>query len=135
MAKLKFAPHQVVGRVGYGIGVQLALTETQIHDRLHALVVDDEKAGLVTVTEPIEFRPGEIIGIAHALSRHEEAMLVPAEKPAKRGKQPNNPKDVASAGEGNPNADEADDDGDGEPDDEAEEDGDGEADDGDADRK
>lgn len=75
MAKEKFAAHRVLDRVGYGVGVRLQLSASQIADRRHALTVDDETAGIVTVTELIEFRAGEEIGIAHTLSRHEEEAL------------------------------------------------------------
>ncbi len=75
MAKEKFAAHRVVDRVGYGVGVRLQLSASQIADRRHALEVEDKKAGIVTVTEPIEFRAGEEIGITHALTRHEESAL------------------------------------------------------------
>lgn len=80
MAKEKFAAHRVLDRVGYGIGVRLQLSASQIADRRHALTVEDEKAGIVTVTEPVEFRAGEEIGIAHTLSRHEEAALEAVEE-------------------------------------------------------
>lgn len=107
MAKDKFTRHQVVRRVGYGVGVQLALNPTQIHDRLHALVVDDEKLGHVTVAEPIEFRPGEVIGIAHTPSRHEAEALQLAEK-GKKVKTPANPAspdaNMPNTGEPDPNA-------------------------------
>ncbi len=82
MAKEKLAPHRVVDRVGYGIGVRLQLTASQIVDRRHALTIEDEKAGIVTVSEPIEFRAGEEIGIAHALTRHEETALEAIDKAA-----------------------------------------------------
>lgn len=75
MAKEKFAAHRVLDRVGYGVGVRLQLSASQIADRRHALTIEDEEAGIVTVTEPIEFRAGEEIGIAHTLSRHEEEAL------------------------------------------------------------
>lgn len=86
MAKDKFAAHRVLERVGYGVGVRLQLTTSQIADRRHALVVDDEKAGIVTVAEPIEFRAGEEIGIAHTLTRHEETALEPVDKAARKAK-------------------------------------------------
>jgi hypothetical protein len=86
MAKDKFAAHRVLERVGYGVGVRLQLTASQIADRRHALDVDDEKAGIVTVTEPIEFRAGEEIGIAHTLTRHEEAALEPVDKVSRKAK-------------------------------------------------
>lgn len=82
MAKEKFAAHRVLDRVGYGIGVRLQLTASQIADRRHALTVEDDKAGIVTVSEPIEFRAGEEIGITHALTRHEETALEAIDKAA-----------------------------------------------------
>lgn len=82
MAKEKFAAHRVLDRVGYGIGVRLQLTVSQIADRRHALAIEDEKAGIVTVSEPIEFRAGEEIGITHALTRHEENALEAVDKTA-----------------------------------------------------
>lgn len=86
MAKDKFAAHRVLERVGYGVGVRLQLAASQIADRRHALDVDDEKAGIVTVTEPIEFRTGEEIGIAHTLTRHEETALEPVDKATRKPK-------------------------------------------------
>lgn len=86
MAKDKFAAHRVLERVGYGVGVRLQLTASQIADRRHALDVDDDKAGIVTVTEPIEFRAGEEIGIAHTLTRHEETALEPVDKASRKAK-------------------------------------------------
>lgn len=86
MAKDKFAAHRVLERVGYGVGVRLQLTASQIADRRHALDVDDEKAGIVTVTEPMEFRAGEEIGIAHTLTRHEETALEPVDKASRKAK-------------------------------------------------
>lgn len=86
MAKDKFAAHRVLERVGYGIGVRLQLTASQIADRRHALEIDDVKAGIVTVAEPIEFRAGEEIGIAHTLTRHEETALEPVDKASRKAK-------------------------------------------------
>ncbi|MCM5560312.1 hypothetical protein [Pleomorphomonas sp. JP5] len=84
MAKEKFAAYRVLDRVGYGVGVRLQLTASQIADRRHALDVEDEKAGVVSVKEPIEFRAGEEIGITHTLTRHEETALEPVDKAASR---------------------------------------------------
>lgn len=75
MAKEKFVAHRVLERVSYGVGARLKLSAPQIADRRHALDVEDEKTGIVTVTDLIEFRAGEDIAIAHELSRHEEGAL------------------------------------------------------------